>query len=269
MLTCPICQTPLILTDKTYRCTHGHSFDVAKEGYVNLHVVQHKKSKNPGDTIEAVQARRAFLAAGYYEPLKLAVADIVQAIKPQTVLDIGCGEGYYTQALMATSKVIGLDIAKSAVQIAAKADKANRITWVVGTGAVLPVADASVSVCTSLFSPLPVDEMHRVLASDGILVVATPAPSHLYAMRAALFDTVIAHQPDKFVQLLSPKFRLIQTHFITAPMQLDNQALKSLIAMTPYAYKAKPERRAMLEQCAEFAVSGEFCVYVFAKSDAV
>lgn len=198
MLTCPICQQALTLTTKTYRCPASHSFDVAKEGYVNLHVVQHKKSKNPGDTPESVQARRRFLSAGFYAPLRQAIVERVSSLGASRVLDIGCGEGYYTQALAdAAKQVVALDIAKSAVQIAAKADKQHRITWVVGTGAILPVADGSMDLCTSFFSPLPKDEMLRVLAPGGFLMVATPAPRHLYAMRQALFDMVIEHEPQK------------------------------------------------------------------------
>ncbi|WP_049236978.1 putative RNA methyltransferase [Moraxella canis] len=266
MLICPICHLPLNLTNKTYQCANQHSFDVAKESYVNLHVVQHKKSKNPGDTPEAVQARRAFLSEGYYQPLKDAISKMAKKLNPNTVLDIGCGEGYYTQGLIKEAgQVIGLDIAKSAIQAAAKADKAHRITWVVGTGAVLPVADGSVDLCTSVFSPLPKDEMLRVLRDGGYLMVASAAPNHLYAMREALFGKVIVHEPAKSIQKLAPEFELIDQAHIIAPMQLDNTALKQLIAMTPYAYKAKADRRAMLESLEHFSVQGEFCLFVFQK----
>ncbi|OOS22069.1 putative RNA methyltransferase [Moraxella pluranimalium] len=267
MLTCPICQQSLTLTQKSYRCPSNHSFDIAKEGYVNLHVVQHKKSKNPGDTPESVAARRAFLSAGYYQPLKDAIKQTLSSLPAKAVLDIGCGEGYYTDGLAdVAEQVIAIDIAKSAVQIAAKADKAQRITWVVGTGAVLPVADGMVDVCTSLFSPLPKDEMRRVLTADGHLIVATPAPHHLYAMRQALFGQVIAHEPEKFIASLASEFVLIDERIIHADMTLDNTNLKHLIAMTPYAYKAKADKRAELERLDVLDVRGEFCVYVFKKS---
>lgn len=266
MLTCPICQQSLTLTQKSYRCPSHHSFDIAKEGYVNLHVVQHKKSKNPGDTPDSVAARRAFLSAGYYQPLKDAIRQTLAALNAKTVLDIGCGEGYYTDALAdVAERVIAIDIAKSAIQTAAKADKARRIAWVVGTGAVLPVADGTVDVCTSLFSPLPKDEMYRVLKAQGHLVVATPAPHHLYAMRAALFDQVIPHDPTKFIASLAPEFTLFHQQIIRADMRLDHNSLKNLIAMTPYAYKAKAEKRALLESRDTLCVQGEFCVYVFKK----
>ena len=231
MLICPLCQNPLILNQKSYRCENNHSFDIAKEGYVNLHLVQHKKSKNPGDTTEAVQARRRFLASGFYAPLKSAIMDTVKALDVQTVLDIGCGEGYYTMGLAEVAdSVIGVDIAKSAVQAASKAyksqskqtDSRGNITWVVGTGAMLPVADKSVGLCTSFFSPLPVPEMVRVLHDGGYLLVATPAPRHLYALREQLFGEVKLHEPKKFIDALAPDFRLIREQMISSEFHLNN-----------------------------------------------
>ncbi|MDO4427477.1 MAG: methyltransferase domain-containing protein [Moraxella sp.] len=274
MLTCPICRTPLTLFEKSYRCTHRHSFDVAKEGYVNLHVVQHKKSKNPGDAPESVAARRRFLEKGYYAPLKSALSTLVAEYFPDKtahILDIGCGEGYYTEALADHAKtVVALDIAKSAVQIASKKDKVRQnspITWVVGTGAVLPMADGSVDSCTSLFSPLPKSEMVRVLKKGGLLIVATPAPDHLYSLRAALFGKVIRHDPEKFIATLSPEFKLIKEQHITASFELGREDLADLVTMTPYAYKAKSDRKTALMQSDNFHSVAEFFIYVFKKTD--
>ncbi len=269
MLICPLCQNPLILNQKSYRCTNNHSFDIAKEGYVNLHLVQHKKSKNPGDTPQAVQARRRFLISGFYAPLKSAIMDTVNALNVQTVLDIGCGEGYYTTGLSEVAeRVIGVDIAKSAVQTASKAykgwaDSRDNITWVVGTGAMLPVADKSVGLCTSFFSPLPVSEMVRVLKDDGYLLVATPAPRHLYALREQLFGEVKLHEPEKFIDALAPDFRLISEQMVSSDFHLNNTQIKDLLAMTPYAYKAKADRRASLEMMDGLGVGAQFMVYLF------
>ncbi len=101
LLMCPVCREALHLTEKTWSCVNKHSYDVAKQGYVNLHVVQHKHSKNPGDTPESVQARRAFLSAGFYAPLQHAVVTKIAELKINNLLDIGCGEGYYTNAMQA------------------------------------------------------------------------------------------------------------------------------------------------------------------------
>ena len=147
--------------------------------------------------------------------------------------------------------------------VAAKVNK--EVTWVVGTGAVLPVVDASIHLCTSLFSPIPEQEILRVLKDHGYLMVVTPATEHLYAMREALFEEVNPHEPGKFVEQLSSHFDLVQEHVIDAPMLLQQQDLKHLIAMTPYAYKAKPELRQALEQKQQFELNAQFQIYLFQK----
>lgn len=262
ILMCPVCRQPLNLTERTWRCEQGHSYDVAKQGYVNLHVVQHKHSKNPGDTPESVDARRAFLQGGYYQPLQQAVVALLKQLDVKAILDIGCGEGYYTSAMQqVVEQCVGVDIAKNAVQRAAKLN--TEVTWVVGTGATLPVLDQSMDVCTSLFSPIPQAEIARVLKEDGYLIVVTPASEHLYAMREALFEQVNPHTPEKFVEQLQDLFELKQEQIIDAPFVLDQQALKNLIAMTPYAYKASPERRLQLEQQLQLEVTASFQIYVF------
>ncbi|MDQ9888208.1 putative RNA methyltransferase [Acinetobacter pittii] len=264
ILMCPVCRQPLNLTERTWRCEQGHSYDVAKQGYVNLHVVQHKHSKNPGDTPESVDARRAFLQGGYYQPLQQAVVALLKQLDVKAILDIGCGEGYYTSAMQqVVEQCVGVDIAKNAVQRAAKLN--TEVTWVVGTGATLPVLDQSMDACTSLFSPIPQAEIARVLKDKGYLIVVTPASEHLYAMREALFEQVNPHTPEKFVEQLQDLFELKQEQIIDAPFVLDQQALKNLIAMTPYAYKASPERRLRLEQQLQLEVTASFQIYIFQK----
>ena len=264
LLMCPVCHEALKLTERTWRCENNHSYDVAKQGYVNLHVVQHKHSKNPGDTPESVQARRAFLSAGHYAPLQQAVVNIIRDLRIENLLDIGCGEGYYTNAMQAeVLQCVGVDIAKNAVQVAAKLNK--DVTWVVGTGATLPVIDQSIDLCTSLFSPIPKDEILRVLKPEGYLIVVTPAPEHLYAMREALFEEVKPHEPNKFVEQLAAEFDLIHEQVVKAEMFLPQQDLKNLIAMTPYAYKVKAERREALEQKDQFALTAQYQIYLFKK----
>ncbi|MBJ9935535.1 putative RNA methyltransferase [Acinetobacter pittii] len=264
VLMCPVCRQSLNLTERTWRCVQGHSYDVAKQGYVNLHVVQHKHSKNPGDTPESVDARRAFLQSGYYQPLQQAVVALLKQLDVKAILDIGCGEGYYTSAMQqVVEQCVGVDIAKNAVQRAAKLN--TEVTWVVGTGATLPVLDQSMDACTSLFSPIPQAEIARVLKDEGYLIVVTPASEHLYAMREALFEQVNPHTPEKFVEQLQDLFELKQEQIIDAPFVLDQQALKNLIAMTPYAYKASPERRLQLEQQSQLEVTASFQIYVFQK----
>jgi len=266
-LICPMCREPLLdqrPLQKSWQCINRHNFDIAREGYLNLHLVQHKKSRDPGDLPEMVQARRDFLGAGYYKPLRDAVVSLLASLQARVLLDIGCGEGYYTSRFAAVvPQVIGLDIAKSAVQMAAKSDKA--LTWVVGSGALVPLADGSVDVATSLFSPQPIIEMQRVLTARGYVLVVTPAPQHLWTVRQGLFDEVQAHVPDKFLTGFAEGFELIKRQEVSVPLHLSNAALKDLLMMTPYVWKAKADKRAALEQAETFETEAAFTLFLFQK----
>ncbi|MBF7682210.1 methyltransferase domain-containing protein [Acinetobacter sp. B5B] len=259
---CPVCRDQLSLSDRAWQCVQKHSFDLAKQGYVNLHVVQHKHSKTPGDTAESVAARRNFLLEGYYEPLQQAITALIKQYNIDSILDIGCGEGYYTSAMQrGVSQCIGVDIAKTAIQRAAKTN--HDVTWVVGTGAVLPVMNHCIDLCTSLFSPLPLDEISRVLKPQGYCLVVTPAHNHLYNMRAALFDQVTLHEPSKILTQFEADFDVVKQQHLEYDMTLTQHALKDLVAMTPYAYKAKRDKRVALECIDQFAVTASFQIYLF------
>jgi 23S rRNA (guanine745-N1)-methyltransferase len=244
---CPLCRETLDRQAVAWRCAQGHSFDVAREGYVNLLPVQHKQSLDPGDSAEMVTARREFLQAGHYQPLREAVIAMLAPLQAQNLVDVGCGEGYYTAAMTSiAAEVIGLDIAKPAVRIAARLHRG--ITWLVASGARLPVADTSIDIATCLFIPLHVDELHRALKPGGHVLLATPGPDHLWALREGLFDEVRAHQPEKFVETFTPRFEHIASDEVRFPLSLTQTPLRQLLAMTPYVWKARPERRAALEQ---------------------
>lgn len=245
-LVCPLCAGAFDLQNGAWRCTAGHTFDVAREGYVNLLPAHHKHSKDPGDRPESLQARRAFLDAGHYAPLRAALVERLSALRPTSLLDIGCGEGYYTAAMAAqAATTVGLDIAKPAIRLAAK--RHSGITWVVGSGARLPVASESVDVICTLFTPLHEAEMARVLRPGGRVLMVTPDATHLHDLRAALFDVVEPHEPDKFRKGFEPLFDSTDQQAIRYPLALSPRDVKLLLEMTPYAWKARPERRAELE----------------------
>lgn len=267
-LACPLCRAPLARAPKTWACPERHSFDVAREGYVNLLPVQQKASKSPGDSAESLAARRSFLGAGHYAPLRTAVTAMLAALDADTLIDIGCGEGWYTSAFPdAVREVIGIDIAKPAIRMAAKAYGLScpDITWLVGSGANLPVEDAAVDAVVCLFTQLHVDEIARVLKPGGHVVVVTPAPDHLAALRQRLFDALVEHQPDKFIAGFEPRFELTGREDVRTALSLDNTALRQLLAMTPYAWKAKPEKRAALEACPRLDTTAAFSLLRFRK----
>lgn len=265
VIACPVCQTVLLRDAKTWRCAQGHCFDVAREGYVNLLPVQHKKSREPGDAGVMVQARRDFLAAGHYQPLREALVQTLEAFHPASLVDIGCGEGYYTDAMAdVVPDVVGLDIARPAIQAAARRNK--KPLWLVAGSAHLPLADASVAMVTSLFSPLPVDEMARVLEAGGHLLVITPGPDHLASIREVLFESVIPHQPEKFLALLAARFSLLSRQDIRFPLLLPQAALRQLLLMTPYGWRARADRRAALETRECMQAEAVFVMFLLEKT---
>lgn len=262
---CPLCALPLAQGERHWQCPNRHGFDVAREGYVNLLPVQHKASMAPGDTAESLAARRAFLDAGHYAPLRAAVVDVLAECRATRVLDVGCGDGAYTEAFVAPGRsVVGLDIAKPAIRIAAR--RSTAITWLVGSGARLPLDDASVDALTALFTPLHVAEFARVLEPGGTLLVVTPGPQHLAALRARLFDTVQPHQPEKFIASVGPAFTLRAQRDLAFELRLDGPALRQLIAMTPYAWKSRPEARDAALALPGLEVGTAFALLAFERS---
>lgn len=266
-IVCPICRLALDLQLPSWRCAAGHSFDVAREGYVNLLPAHHKHSSEPGDSAESLRARRAFLNASHYAPLREAVVAALSLARPQNLLDIGCGEGYYTAAIAAAvPEVIGLDIAKPAIQLAARR-YSGPTTWLVASGAQVPVPDASLDALSCLFTQLHVRELQRVLKPGGLLLVVTPAADHLWHLREGLFDTVQPHEPDKFVETLSAGFELQDRHTLSFDLDLNAADLSNLLMMTPYAWKARPEKREELARRSALRTQAAFSLLTFSKRD--
>lgn len=336
---CPICQSPLQPAADIWHCDGSlnpkpttHSFDVARQGYVNLLPVQQKKSKDPGDSQHSIIARQRFLQAGYYQPLQTLICAQIQQLLankklPQSTaqpldafiyqenfkeiteniaknnldhkveniwLDIGCGEGYYTQAIAAittTTKqlidtLIAADISKPAVIELAKASKAAKQLWsqkdeqavnsvdntviypLVTSAAKLPISSGSLAGISSIFSPILPEAFAKVLQDEGYLVIAKPDVGHLSEVRQELFDEVREHNSDKFLAELAPFFRLIDSHYVSTPLSLSAQALGDLLTMTPYAYRARIEKRQALLDKAEthaFMSEAKFVVYILQK----
>ncbi len=143
ILLCPICGAVLERQEKAWQCQNRHSFDIARQGYVNLLPVQQKRSLQPGDTREQVLSRREFLEGGFYEPIVKALCELAGGCSGP-VLDAGCGEGYYSTRLAEAlgAELIGLDISKEAVRCAAA--KYKSALWLCASAARLPVQDNSI-----------------------------------------------------------------------------------------------------------------------------
>ncbi len=250
---------------KVWQCAKGHSFDVAKEGYVNLLPVQHKNSRDPGDDPQMVLARREFLQGGHYQPLRNAMLEILATLQAQSLLDIGCGEGYYTSAFTEiSSEVIGLDISRPAIRLAAK--RFPQVTWLIGSGALLPLADASVDIVGNIFTQMHVREMQRVLKPGGHVLVVTPASRHLLGIREQLFDEVRPYDATKFLSDFEAGFALRVQKELSFSLKLNQSQMKQLLQMTPYVWRAKQERRAALEAQETFSTEAAFTLMLMQKN---
>ncbi len=239
-LICPLCALPLSENPQGLACSNRHQFDRAKEGYFNLLPVHYKNSREPGDARQQLIARREFLTAGYFLPLADALKKIISS-DVGTLLDIGCGEGYFTRLLhehCASADVYGLDISKAGIRLAAKHNKQS-LAYVVASSHSLPLADASMDVITRIYAPSKDEELFRVLNPSGKLIIVTPGEQHLLALRQKIYQTIRPHpkpvEPQGF-----KSFRQDSVSFSVAVPSGDLAA--ALLAMTPFAWKLNPER---------------------------
>jgi len=243
-LLCPICAAPLQREQGTYRCPQKHSFDVARQGYVNLLPVQNKHSAHPGDTREQVLARRAFLDEGYYRPILEALCQVAQGSKGP-LLDVGCGEGYYSAALAKALQLplTGLDISKEAVRCAAGRYKDAQ--WLCASAAHLPIATHSVGLVTSLFALTVPEEFRRVLIPGGHLIQVLAAPDHLLGLKRIIYPELLEKPKDSTPAL--PGFILRQSLPVRFTFTVEGQQVQNLLSMTPHVYRISREGAARLE----------------------
>lgn len=231
-LKCPVCGAALDISAAGASCPAGHAFDRAAAGYLNLLLAQNKHARQPGDDREMVLARRRFLNAGYYAPLRDALCERVARYRPDTLVDAGCGEGYYTAALSACAgQVIGVDLSKDAVLRAAKRDKKGM--YCVGSIFDLPVLDASAQVITSIFAPYSAPEFARVARRAVIAVI--PGAQHLWGLKQALYATPYPNDEQGYTL---PGFALADTQCVDFTIRVEGAAaISDLFHMTPYYWK--------------------------------
>jgi 23S rRNA (guanine745-N1)-methyltransferase len=233
-----VCRQPLALTADARRwaCPAAHSFDVAREGYVNLLTTRQRSGHQPGDSAEMVRARRRFLATGAYDPLSSAVADLVAADQPGVVLDVGCGEGRHTRAI-AAPLVLGIDVSKPAVAAAARGHPAGR--YAVASAADIPLDDAVVDVAVNMFGPVTAAELARIVRGGGLVLAAHPGPRHLAELRAMVYPDARDHEVKPPLRHAAEWFAEVDSTAVTFPVAVaDAPSLADLFAMTPYRWHA-------------------------------
>lgn len=259
---CPSCGQALEAGDDSLLCPANHRFDRAKEGYVNLLPVQKKRSKRPGDSPQMVIGRRAVHDARLYQPLAEALVDVVSARSDiRALLDIGCGEGFYGGVLssrLPQIEVYGVDVAKPAVKLAAKAYPQHH--YAVASSRDLPVMPSTMDMALCIFSPSNDAEISRVLRRGGFYLEVGPGPEHLWQLKSALYEQPRQHAPARRQMVGGCLAGEGELHY---ERTLDNELLQALLAATPLAFRGRRESRAALTSQSDFLITIAFSWRLF------
>jgi len=263
-LSCPICQTELTEQESCFQCANRHSFDIAKEGYVNLLVGE--KGQH-GDNKLMLQARRLFLENGFYSDLKDTVCHaLCEYSSPDAVLvDEGCGEGYYTEGMakvLPAARVFGFDISREAVRLAAKRKCGS---FFVGSTYKVPLQDACADTVTLLFSPFCREEILRILKKNGIFIMAVPSADHLFELKEVLYEKPYRNQvQDSKID----GFTLLAYRHTHNTITLNSkEEIAALFSMTPYYYKTPRQGHEKLEKLERLTTTTSFEVFVYRKNE--
>jgi 23S rRNA (guanine745-N1)-methyltransferase len=237
---CPHCGQALHESESSAQCSEGHTFDYAKEGYLNLLVAGRlPSSATPGDTPDSLQARRRFLSGGWYQPISIEVSALLLNIDGP-VLDVGCGEGYYL-SYIDSDRTYGIDISKKAIQMASKAYPASQ--FAVASSYRLPVGTASCAGVFTVFAPHSFSEYQRVLIPGGTWVTVTPGPHHLKEMRPSRDETVDEREQRRS----EPPEQAAQSERIQYTLDLTQEAAVDLFSMTPLRWQTAAHARPVTE----------------------
>lgn len=263
MYKCPVCSCKLKCTENGLACDNGHSFDTARQGYVNLLVGGGKH----GDDDTMMTARESFLSLGHYEKLSELVFDLLcRYATGSRILDAGCGEGYYTLQFLsvADSDVYGIDISKvgakkSASTVKAATGEKNKIC--VGSVYKMPYCDKSFDCVVNIFSPVAREEYLRVLKDGGIVIIAYPKSEHLYEMKEILYDE--PYKKTESVMKLDG-FDIVEQNELHYKFSLnENEEIMNLFKMTPYYYTSSKQGVERLKNVPSLTLGATFGVDVY------
>ena len=271
-LICPVCALALEPDGRTFRCRRGHSFDIAKEGYVNL-LLSHKGGDAMGDSKDAARFRRDFLNRGYYAALRDRLTALV-AERKQTpagegtafLLDVCCGEGYYSSALgqIPGLELWGFDLAREMVRLASKRGGGS---YFVANLARIPVASGSFDFATLLFAPFQEKELLRVLKPGGRLFLVIPGRRHLFGLKQAVYDS--PYENDEALPK-TEALRLLGTEKLSGRITLASRDdIRAVFRMTPYYYRSAPADREKLDRYETLDTQIEFVIAEYQKEDRI
>ena len=259
---CPICQENLTLVESSLKCNNRHSFDLAKFGYVNL-APQIKQSANYDK--ENFQNRQQILEAGFYQAILEVVSDLLSNSKnAKTILDIGCGEGFYSRKLQERhpdKTFYAFDISKDSVQIAAKSEPNWAVNWFVGDLARLPIKDASMDILLDIFSPANYGEFRRVLSKDGILIKVIPTKNHLKEIRQKVQDQLTNkdYSNQDIKNHFQEHFTILSSQTASLTKTITADQLQALLSMTPLLFHVD-QTKIDWSQLTEITIEAEILV---------
>lgn len=271
MYVCPICKKRLKRLDNVWHCQNGHSFDVARKGYVNLLTTKGRNPKNAGDNAEMVKARTEFLDRNYYLPLAQKTAEVMaqllEGVKAPNIIDSGCGEGFYTvnyARAIESAHFYGIDISKAAVahcMTRVHTAGVENCDFAVASSFELPFIDGFADLVVCTFAPVSNDEYARVLKAGGKLVVVSPSPRHLFELKEVLYDKPYENKPNVYGL---NKFDEGEEIVFEYPVTLEsNEDIMNLFAMTPYFYKTPAQAVKRLENVDRLELTCGFSIRIF------
>ena len=261
-LLCPVCKTELKNHNRSFTCEKGHCFDIAKEGYVNL-LTGSKAGALIGDNRDMARSRKDFLEKGYFSALAQALCEIINGINPDTVLDICCGEGYYTQSIAenCSAQVLGFDISKEMVRLAAKR-KCNA-QFFVANMADIPLADNSIDCAIHLFAPFCEKEFARIISHGGYLISVCPGEEHLWGLKQALYETPYKNE-ENAPEI--PGFTVERTLHAGSTITLEtHDDIDALFKMTPYYYHTSEYDKQKLDALDTLTTKTDFYIRIYRK----
>ena len=278
ILQCPVCRKSLLNSADGYQCSNNHTFDAAREGYVNVLLAHKKNSKEPGDSKEMIRSRRRFLNLGLYDRISDGINETAAGNLPKPVsgrafniLDAGCGEGFYLQRLKeflaqrpGSREYCGVDISKFAVRQATQRDRS--MNWFVASVIDLPFAESSLDMVLNVFSPADFPEFSRVLRETGGLLTVSPGPRHLNGLREIIYPDAREHAPSTISEEAKGFFSLSTETRINYPLELKSrEAIRDLLAMTPYFWNIDLKTKARVEALDRLALDVDVEIRAFKK----
>ena len=259
---CPLCQENLTLVESSLKCSNRHSFDLAKFGYVNL-APQIKQSANYDK--ENFQNRQQILEAGFYQAILDALSTMLSSLETsKTILDIGCGEGFYSRKFQEAhpdKTFYAFDISKDSVQIAAKSENNWAVNWFVGDLARLPIKDASMDILLDIFSPANYGEFRRVLSKDGILIKVIPTENHLKEIRQIVQDQLTKkdYSNQDIKEHFQEHFSIQSSHIASLTKSVTTEQRQALLSMTPLLFHVD-QSKIDWNQLTEITIEAEILV---------